>query len=239
MRRFFVMQKFWRRILSVVLEALFPAYCVGCGQEGGVLCVKCAQLLCWQKIELCPLCRRVSSGGRVCDRCKPSSLSGVVSGFIYDEGGLVGKLIKSYKYDYQYEAGVSLGRLVCQQVQSMGDFFSQFECVVPIPLHRRRYAERGFNQAEYFAEQIVSVSASGCVVNCLRRVKNTPRQAGLGREERLQNLAQAFVCNGDVRDKRVLLVDDVLTTGTTIVEAARVLCIAGAREVWGYTVARG
>jgi ComF family protein len=240
-RRFFVMYRIFKKVWQGVLVAIFPVFCVGCGQEGGVLCINCGQVLKWQKIELCPLCREESMGGKACQNCVISPLVGAVAGFLYTDDGLVGKLIKSYKYDYQDGAGREIGRLVSEQVGGMRDFFTSFDCVVPVPLHRRRFAERGFNQAETVAFAIESGCGGGVVVlkDCLKRIKNTPRQAGLGREERLANLDGAFVCARDVSGKKVLVVDDVLTTGTTLVECARVLRAAGAREVWGYTVARG
>jgi len=236
---YFFMCKILKVFSQELLQMLFPAYCLGCGQEGGVLCIKCGQDLSWQKIELCPVCRAESLSGKICLKCVDVSLAGALAGSVYEETGLIGKLIKNFKYEYSTEAGRELCKLVSDQVRGMKDFFINFDMLVPVPLHSRRWAERGFNQAEILAMTIAKESGVQISACCLRRIKNTPRQAGLSRTDRVNNLKDAFLCQENVSGRKILLVDDVLTTGTTLIECARILRASGAKEVWGYTVARG
>jgi len=110
----------------------------------------------------------------------------------------------------------------------------QGDVVVPVPLHRSRERVRGFNQAE-----LIAVRTGLPVLNrVLRRRKNTPSQTGLTRSERKRNLAGAFELRGDVRGRKMILVDDVYTTGSTMNEIARTLKRGGAERVEVLTVAR-
>lgn len=107
------------------------------------------------------------------------------------------------------------------------------EIIIPVPLHRKRERERGFNQAELIAARLGRPVAS----RLLRRRKNTPSQTGLTRNERKRNLASAFEVRGKV-EGAVIVVDDVYTTGSTMNEIARTLKLAGAERVEVLTVAR-
>jgi ComF family protein len=115
----------------------------------------------------------------------------------------------------------------------------QFDLIVPVPLHPARQRERGFNQASLLAE-LLARQSSIPLKPLLERIRYTNTQTALDRSERMENLHNAFRLrkNVDVRGLRVLLVDDVLTTGSTMNECARVLKRAGALSVYGATAAR-
>jgi ComF family protein len=108
-----------------------------------------------------------------------------------------------------------------------------YELVMPVPIHVTRWCERGFNQAELLCEAF----PPDAVVNGLRRIRRTRPQVGLNSADRQQNLVGAFVCDSTVRGKNVLLVDDVVTTGSTARECARVVKRAGAARVFLATFA--
>jgi ComF family protein len=110
--------------------------------------------------------------------------------------------------------------------------------VVPVPLHSQRFAERGFNQAEQLAGILCSVRGLHLDANRTRRVVATPSQQGLGRSARKANLRHAFAVDGDLSGQRVLLVDDVMTTGTTLNTLALEVRGAGASWVGAVTLAR-
>jgi ComF family protein len=126
----------------------------------------------------------------------------------------------------------------------LGDFLSAalprdeaFDFVTPVPLHWRRQWERGFNQSELLARTI----ARRCGIlmrRALQRVRATSAQAGLSDHGRRKNVAAAFRCRADLSGKRILLIDDVMTTGSTAASCARALKAAGARRVVVLTVAR-
>lgn len=107
----------------------------------------------------------------------------------------------------------------------------EVDVVVPVPLHAGRLAERGYNQAALLARPVARVIGAPLACRALVRVRATERQASLDREARLANVVDAFACRGDVRGRRVLLVDDVTTTGATLNACRSALAVAGARDV--------
>lgn len=110
--------------------------------------------------------------------------------------------------------------------------------ILPVPLHRRRYLERGFNQAEIIARAWSKHLSLPMLKNVLVRSRPTLTQVGLGRAERQKNLVGAFKLKQPIESPGVILIDDVFTTGSTLQECARVLKEGGAKEVWGVTIAR-
>lgn len=113
------------------------------------------------------------------------------------------------------------------------------DCVVPIPLHRQRLAARGFNPSALLAREIARVAGVRFAPRLLVRTRDTPSQTGRGRRARIQNVAGAFSCRTPARvPDRIWLVDDVVTTGSTLREAARLLRRCGARQVLGICAAR-
>jgi ComF family protein len=117
---------------------------------------------------------------------------------------------------------------------------SEVDLVLPIPLHPRRQRERGFNQAALLARSMTRLLALPYDEKCLERTRATAPQAALTNRERLRNMAGAFECRrpAEVRKRRVLLIDDVMTTGATVAGAARALLECGAHRVSVLTVAR-
>ena len=112
-----------------------------------------------------------------------------------------------------------------------------FDLVTPVPLHWLRQWQRGFNQSELLA-RVISRSTGIPVERTLKRVRATATQAGLSNTGRRKNVTAAFQCRKDLRDKRILLIDDVMTTGSTAASCAQALKRAGARRVALMTVAR-
>ena len=141
------------------------------------------------------------------------------------------EIIHHLKYADRVSLARPIGRMLREIVQREG-----FEgtCLIPVPLHRSRERERGFNQAELIARELdLPVD-----IRAIRRRKKTPTQTGLSRSERARNLAAAFELRGDVEDLKVILVDDVFTTGATMNELAKVLKRGGASRVEVLTFAR-
>jgi ComF family protein len=126
-----------------------------------------------------------------------------------------------------------------QQVQGREGL--RFDAILPVPLHPKRQAERGYNQSALLARRLGRVVALPVREDVLRRVRSTPPQVGLDRAKRRENVAGAFACPPDhpaLVGKTLLLVDDVCTVGATLAACAEALRAAGAREVWALTVAR-
>jgi ComF family protein len=157
----------------------------------------------------------------------------------YRGRGIVRQIIHNFKYGRQVHLRHLVARWLCAAFDDERLRGRQFDILVPVPLHPTRQRERGFNQASLLAE----LSSARISIPCkplLKRIRYTTTQTALDRAERMENLHNAFRLrkNADVRGLRVLLVDDVLTTGSTLSECARVLKRAGAISVYAATAAR-
>lgn len=156
-------------------------------------------------------------------------------GFYYE--GLLREAIHTFKFKGRKDVGKELTGLLSRQV---GQFAHAFDCLVPIPVTERRLKERGFNQSYIIAEEIAAMSHGPILASALSKTKETKDQYSLSREERKGNVRRVFSVTdtGAVKGKRVLLVDDLYTTGRTAAEAAAALTRSGAREVLFFALAR-
>ncbi|MGH7409699.1 MAG: ComF family protein [Candidatus Methylomirabilis sp.] len=157
---------------------------------------------------------------------------------LYEAEGTVRQAILLFKYGGRPSLGRHLGRLMAQAADGLFDL-RQFDLLIPVPLHPKRERERGFNQAALLAKEV----GRGCGIRVghrlLRRVRATEAQSG-GRRAREENVKEAFavVRPEQVAGRRLLLIDDVLTTGATVNECAKALLAAGTAEVVVYTLSR-
>lgn len=220
-------------------DALFPLFCAACGMAEGVwLCARC-RLRMMPSHSACPLCHVVTPGGSPCADCAGnSSLARVTSVLAYERGSPAEALIRAWKYAFARDSERELFhffRLGIADIAMAGG-----DVIVPVPLHPRRFAERGFNQSEVVGRWFSQVTGMP-LLPMLRRVRYTTQQARLDRRERQKNLRGAFAPLGrtSAAGLHIVLVDDVYTTGATMQECARVLLSAGAAEVAGVTLARG
>ncbi len=207
-------------------DYLFPHFCLGCREEGTILCFKCQATISVLGVFV-PL-----ENTKFLD--DHSAL-----GF-FEENSLLQKLLYAYKYDF-VEDVLKIFQILLQQFLNLNkQYFEQLELIVPVPLHKRRFAERGFNQAEEIAK-ILAAELDVPFENILIRKKSTKQQAKLQKDERIKNIKDAFVLkeNFDIKGKNILLVDDVFTTGSTLDESARILKEAGAGLIKAFTLARG
>lgn len=229
----------------MLLDFLFPRRCLGCGKWGEYFCSQCLNLILLGPQRICPLCNKPAIGGLTHPSCsRPWGLNGLTSIFSYR--GLMRKAIKKLKYHFVSDLAQDLVELF---LSFCGEdkFFSRFcqkENVyfLPVPLHPRRKRWRGFNQAELLGEMIASNLGLTFLPDVLVRVKNTKPQTELEKEERKKNIRDAFRINLNSQlitpNSKLILFDDVWTTGSTLRECGQVLKRAGAKEVWGLTLAR-
>lgn len=224
---------------SYLLDLLFPKICFGCGTEGSFLCSACRGTL-MASAPTCPVCSKRNFTGILCAACaEKTSLRRFLAPFSY-RNELVRDLIHAYKY-----AGVrELGMLFANEITSFLTVYRirhRGMVLVPIPLHRSRERERGFNQALVLA-QALGTNLQLQVFEPLERKRPTEQQIDMGSyEKRRENVANAFGLTdpASVKGKSFILVDDVSTSGATLAEAARVLRGAGARTVWAIAIAKG
>ena len=236
-----------RSLLDTLLELFYPSNCVGCGQPqdvGVLLCEQCKETSPRVQAPFCRRCSRpfegVIAGEFSCPNCedRTPAFDCVVS--TYQAKGVLRELIHRFKYGRQFYLRRVLTDFLVEAMQDVRIQGSPADYLVPVPLHPTRFRERGFNQADALAETL-SRRTRLPILRCLERRRYTNTQTRYDRQERMQNLRNAFSLrkNSDVREKHLVLLDDVLTTGSTLHECALVLRAAGAESVRAVTVARG
>jgi ComF family protein len=229
-----------RFLLKSLADFVYPPICYGCDTEvdEGLVCESCRLALFTHELAACPKCHRpCTRTAETCGQCEtPFSLSRVRALGLYAPP--FDKLVQAFKYSGKTKVGELLGRALAALVEQ-DEVLSAADAVCPVPLHPSRLRERGFNQSLLLAAAI-SMSNHIPLVECLTRIRNTPTQTRkTKREDRLKNLERAFRIRPDANlaGKRVLLVDDVMTTGATLDQAARELLKGGAASVLGAVVA--
>ncbi len=228
-----------------LLDIAFPKFCFGCTAEGSYLCLDCRSLLDIMEHTYC-LCTKplqLASDSGKCPSCKNKTLNGLSFAVAY-QALPIKKLIHQVKYPpYVKDAiPVAASLLIEHFVKAgkNGDSFWSDAVLVPVPMDIRKQKLRGYNQAELLAREISSVANVPLVTNVLVKTKSTPPQMESSKEERETNLIGVFACKNaaPLAGKKVFLVDDVYTTGSTLTACAEVLKESGAKSVWGITLAR-
>ncbi len=220
-------------------HALLPQSCRLCAQTSpDAVCPDCAQSLSTIPVEACPRCQLDSVGGQVCGRClkKPPRWGRLVAPWLY--AFPFDRLLLGAKYHADF---ASLAWCAGRAAERRADFGVERLTVIPVPLAPERLAERGYNQAEQIARALLRHPlwrADRFDVQAVLRVRATAPQQGLDWRARRANVRGAFAATGSLAGEAVLLVDDVLTTGATLNELARVVLAAGAVSVDCLVLAR-
>ena len=165
----------------------------------------------------------------------PPSFSATRSVYVYDD--LSKKMILSLKHG----SALHLAPFLAQGLWQAGkELVNAADLIVPVPLHWRRLYSRGFNQSALLAQHLHKISHKPVSLNVLKKIRHTPSQGGLSLEERISNVAHCFKVSHPlkIKDKSIVLVDDVMTTGATLNACANTLLKAGAKEVTVLCVAR-
>lgn len=201
----------------------------GCSEPKGLVCDECLSSMAFDPKEpRCANCTRPTyASDGLCDECADGSPFGVVFSLGPHRGPLR-EAVHHLKFEDRQELGAVLGRRLAQRISV------RYDCVVPVPLHRTRLRERGYNQAAIVGREIAAAAGIPLHEEILVRLRRTGHQAKLHRRNRLHNLQGAFGVKGATPPwlgQRVLLVDDVLTTGATAASAATELYGSGARSV--------
>ena len=209
--------------------------CLLCGAASAdqMLCPACAADLPRLRGPCCPRCALPDATGETCGRClqSPPHFDATLAAYRYDFP--VDKLIQSFKYSHRLALGDYFGR----QLALLGAALTA-DLIMPLPLHEERLRQRGFNQALELSRALARARRLPIDATSCRRTRNTPAQAGLAWRERVKNLRHAFACNTDLSGARIILVDDVMTTGASLDEFARTLKLHGALEVTALVLAR-
>ncbi len=225
-----------RSLTGRALDFLFPRWCIGCGREGEVVCRSCRQTFSVIGPLYCSRCGRPLDDGISCRNCDgvDMSIDGIRAPFLFH--GLVRQAIHELKYRNLKVAATFLAHELALYLE---EYPIAADVIVPVPLHKKRLKERGYNQSELIGGHLAELTGIPLILDCLIRQKHTPSLArSANREVRKENIAGAFDVSGRrIEGKDVILVDDVSTTGTTLDACAAVLKKAGAQQVWGLVIA--
>ena len=233
-------------LLEAAVSLLYPPVCAICGtsiRAGEYLCDQCEAKALRISAPFCEKCSEPFDGSIkgafTCANCAHRTIYFEAAVAAYRGRGIVRQIVHEFKYGRH----IHLRHLVARWLHAALDderlCGRRFDIIVPVPLHPARQRERGFNQASLLAE-LLSAHTAIPLKPLLERTRYTTTQTALDRSERMENLHNAFRLrkNANVRGLRVLLVDDVLTTGSTLNECARILKRAGAFSVHAATAAR-
>ena len=222
------------------MDALFPIQCLGCGVFDTWLCDRCHITLPLLTEQHCPLCKKnVTPIGEICFACAKTRQIGFDGVFIasYFHDRLLKKAVHHFKYRFAIDLAKPLALILAQSIQH--STLPIPDMIIPVPLHKRRLRWRGFNQAEELAYALdLHIPI---LTDILVRKRYTVPQVSMGsKAARQQNLINAFYVDHPhrIQDKNILLIDDIMTTGTTLTECARTLKSAGARSVHCLVLAR-
>jgi competence protein ComFC len=232
--------------LLALCSLFYPASCVVCSgtvEWKEYLCADCRARAPRITAPFCAKCSEPFTGAITqtfsCANCEHRLLHFDCAVAAYRSRGLVRKLVHEFKYGRQRQLRHPLAAWLAETMRDPRLRGRHFDLIVPVPLHRARQRERGFNQALLLAD-LLSRQIAVPLRDLLERIRYTTTQTAYDRSERMENLRDAFRLREkmDVRELRVLLIDDVLTTGSTLSECARVLKAAGALSVHAATAAR-
>ncbi len=230
-----------------LLDFIFPRYCINCRKLGSYLCGSCFSYLSFDTQGICAVCNRPSMTSLTHSRCATKySIDGVFSSISYK--GVAKKLVYNFKYKpYLSDLNNLLVDLFFEGLIQKEEFYNVYQnlkpepVIVPISLYSSKLRSRGYNQAEILGKGL-GQKMNIKVFNYLKRIKNTRSQVGLLKQKRKENISGAFSVVPNIlisQYPNIFLVDDVFTTGSTLLEAAKTLKREGAKTVWGLTLARG
>ena len=226
----------WRTYWNDFVDLLFPRCCEACegalvGNES-IICTQCQVTL--PRVES-------DSGAKAAVSAKfvgYREVKGIVSFLAFTKRGKVQNLLHALKYKNKPEVGVLLGKMMAQELVEKGGF-PVADLIVSVPLHKKRRRERGYNQSDAFAEGLSEITGIPWSGNVLARVRYTKSQTGKTKVERQENVKDIFEApeSQQIRGKRIILVDDVLTTGATLESCLKVLLQAGSDDIYVMTIA--
>jgi ComF family protein len=211
------------QLKNTVLDLIFPPSCAGCGRVDAIWCSRChAQL------ESLPVERLLQS---LPVTAVHAELRVISTGWHTE---LLQTAVQALKYENLPLLAQPLGKRLASALSETG---WSVDLIIPVPMHESRLSTRGYNQAALLADELGTIVGLSVETDALQRLRDTRSQVGLSRTERLDNMAEAFHANeAQVRDRTILLIDDVATTGATLRGCADALYADGAALVFALTV---
>lgn len=236
------MASFWQHLLNF----FFPLTCASCGRLLPAESVNCLCSECWMKMEFisphfCQSCGQVlPDGGRLCFLCRKNTYHFEYVRAVCKYNETIKKAIYKFKYQKQNFLYKYLGKLLVDYLNEEKETGDKTDLIIPVPLHWFRYYKRGFNQSGLLAKKLAENLSKPVMVQNLRRIRGTKPQYNLSLEMRKENIVGAFIVKNkeSIKNKNILLVDDICTTTITLNECARVLKKAGANKIYCLVLAR-
>jgi len=237
------MKNLIKKIINFFLDLLFPIECVGCQKENTWLCKECFKKINLNLKNFCPFCGKPARMGCICQQCLiHSPLKNIFIASFYKEK-ILKQTIHTFKYQCIRDLAKPLSKIIINFLyqSKLNLLFDNSYFLVPISLHRKRLFERGFNQSELLVQIIAQEFKIPVLNNVLKRKYDTRSQTKLKEKERRKNIKNAFICIQPkiIKNKNIILFDDILTTGSTLKEAANVLKKSGAKKIFGLILAKG
>lgn len=236
----------FKNTMRHVWDVVYPPCCLACGdlvQENGTICAECwggINFIADPQCEICGLpFEFAATDGNLCGACLQQLpvFSKARAVFSYDD--VSRKIITSFKYSDKIEPQAVYAKWMARVGKEM---LEEADIIMPVPLHRVKLLLRKYNQAALLAKELARISGKKIMVSALLRKKHTKAQAGFSRQNRLKNITGAFVINKKYLDKiagkKILLIDDVMTTGATVTECSKILLKAKVARVEVLTLAK-
>lgn len=229
-------------ILNYILDLIFPVECLSCELSGSYLCAKCLAGIKLSDDQRCLGCGKQTALFGICPSCRPDwAVDGVFAAVDYDQE-LIHRLVWNLKYNYVEAISGAVAGIIIRFLyqRHLLELLNLKDAdLVPVPLYFKRERARGFNQSLSIANALIEGDPRFKLNNCLARNKNTGSQLGHEKHERQRNVRNAFSLRPGVRvGEVVFLIDDVVTTGSTLNEAAAALKDAGVKKVYGLALAK-
>jgi len=204
-----------------MFDLFFPTYCINCGMSGEYLCTKCQKKL-QKSIPECYMCRRISNNYKTHDHCDIYGIESLFIGWQYNQ--IAKKIISQFKYKYSYNLAEIISNLLIKRLNETG-FLNQINSeslLIPIPIHKKHLLDRGFNQTLLIARNLSKQLNIKLKDDVLYRKGPSRYQARSNLEDR-KKLKDIFYLKENLSGKNVIILDDVITTGTTVNNAALTL----------------
>ena len=240
-------KKFLKKLEASVLDTILPKSCLHCRKEQTFLCSECLDSIKINSFQVCPVCQKsLTEYGEICRYCRSLKppIDSLTTATSYDNP-LIAKSIHLLKYKFIDQLSDPLAKLLLKTYRK--NKLAIPDLIIPVPLHPLRLRWRGFNQAELLAQNLAqnllpnfSIKVNSRI---LTRLKYTPAQTTLKKsEDRQQNVRDAFQIDSSainkIKNRRILLVDDICTTGSTLMECGKQLRRLKPKSIQGIVVAR-
>jgi competence protein ComFC len=222
---------------GAALDLVFPRFCVGCGKAGNYICDTCRLSLPYIEPPTCPLCGEPQTNEGLCFNCSQwqADIDGIRAPFRFE--GVIREAVHRLKYNNLRAIAASLAKLM---VDHLDKYPVSADVLIPVPLHPKRLRERGYNQSALLARHIGKIkNLQVDETSLVRTLYILPQARTASVQARRINVTGGFTCfNDKMKDKEIILIDDVSTSGATLNACAVALKARGAKAVQGLSLAK-